>query len=107
METPSLNIDRGKIPLCLERFMGYVRYQRPETMYEGGKIEAWETPFGNAASLVMVSLVDDGKLTITLEDARHPRRMRYRVIFDPAPNTKQTTQDQPKCGLIRFKIPVG
>jgi len=33
----------------------------------------------------MVSLVDDGHLSITLEDARHPERLRYRITFEKAP----------------------
>jgi hypothetical protein len=54
-------------------------------MYEGGRQERWETPFSEAKSLVMVSLVHEGPLVITLEDARHPERQRYRVTFDSAP----------------------
>lgn len=54
-------------------------------MYEGGNQERWETPFADVKSLVMVSLVDDGALTITLEDALDPKRNRYRVRFESAP----------------------
>jgi hypothetical protein len=54
-------------------------------MYEGGRQERWETPFSEVKSLVMVSLVDEGTLVITLEDARHPERIRYRVTFESAP----------------------
>lgn len=54
-------------------------------MYEGGLQERWETPFSAAQSLVVVSIVDAGPLVITLEDARHPSRLRYRVTFEAAP----------------------
>lgn len=41
----------------------------------------WDTPVSDAGSLRMVSLVDDGTLTITLEDAHSEHRDRWRFTF--------------------------
>lgn len=51
-------------------------------MYEKWEAERWETPFSDVESLVMVSLVDDGSLTILLEDARDEERGRWAVRFE-------------------------
>jgi hypothetical protein len=51
-------------------------------MYDGWQVERWETPMSGAKSLVMVSLHDDTRLVVILEDARHPDRRRWRVTFD-------------------------
>ena len=50
-------------------------------MYKGWTIERWQTPVSDAKSLVMVLLVDDGELSVILQDAGAPRRRRYRFIF--------------------------
>ncbi len=54
-------------------------------MYEGGRQERWETPFSEAESLVLVSVFHQGALVLTLEDARHAERQRFRVTFAEAP----------------------
>ena len=54
-------------------------------MYEGWRFERWETPVSDLKSIAMVSLVDDGELTITVEDFRDPARPRWSFRFDRAP----------------------
>jgi hypothetical protein len=48
-------------------------------------VDRWETPFSDLESLVMVSLLDDGQLTVTVEDARSKPRRRWRITFAHAP----------------------
>jgi len=54
-------------------------------MYEDWRIERWDTPVSGLRANVMVSLVDDGKLTLTLEDIHSPQRTRWRFIFNKYP----------------------
>ena len=54
-------------------------------MYEGWRFERWETPISDLKSVAMVSLVDDGALSITVEDLRDPGRSRWRFRFECAP----------------------
>ena len=51
-------------------------------MYDGWKPRRWETPVSDVQGLMMVSLVDDGTLTITLEDERN-RRFQFRFSNYP------------------------
>ena len=54
-------------------------------MYEGWGFERWETPVSDLDSIAMVSLVDDGRLKITVEDLRDTARPRWRFTFRQAP----------------------
>lgn len=45
----------------------------------------WDTPVSNAASLAMVSLVDQDGLHVTVQDHGDPERRRYRFSFARAP----------------------
>jgi len=54
-------------------------------VYEGWRFVRWETPVSDLKSIAMVSLVDDGALTITLEDLRDSARPRWCFRFDHAP----------------------
>ena len=54
-------------------------------MYEDWNFERWETPISDLKSIAMVSLVDDGELTITVEDLRDPSRPRWAFRFTRAP----------------------
>ena len=50
-------------------------------MYEGWQFEKWETPVSHAKSLAMVSLIDDGRLAVILQDLRDARHRRHQFIF--------------------------
>ena len=50
-----------------------------------GPQERWETPVSDAASLAMVSLLDQDGLHITLQDLRDPGRRRFRFSFERVP----------------------
>ena len=54
-------------------------------MEKAGKIERWQTPVSDAKSLAMVSLLDNGKLSITVQDLRDPERRRFRFTFKNYP----------------------
>ena len=54
-------------------------------MYKKWEAIRWETPLSDIRGLQMVSLIDDGQLTITLEDLRDEERKRWSVIFEKAP----------------------
>jgi hypothetical protein len=54
-------------------------------MYEGWKIERWETPVSDVKSLAMVSLVDDGQLSIVLQETRDAIRRRFCLSFKNYP----------------------
>ena len=54
-------------------------------MDKAGKIERWETPVSDAKSLAMVSLLDNGKFSITVQDLRDPQRRRFRFTFTNYP----------------------
>lgn len=54
-------------------------------MYENWQIERWETPVSDAGSLAMVSLIDDGKLSITVQDLRDPEARRLCFVFSKYP----------------------
>jgi hypothetical protein len=54
-------------------------------MYEGWRIQRWDTPVSDNGANRMVSLVDDGELAITLEDAHSPQRLRWRFVFQKYP----------------------
>lgn len=54
-------------------------------MYEGWTFERWETPISDLQSIAMVSLVDDGELTITVEDVMGATRSRWAFRFARAP----------------------
>ncbi|MDO3384493.1 hypothetical protein QWI17_01430 [Gilvimarinus sp. SDUM040013] len=54
-------------------------------MYEKWNAVRWSTQLSDIRSLQMVTLVDDGQLTITVEDLRSPARKRWSIIFEKAP----------------------
>lgn len=54
-------------------------------MYERWRFERWETPISDLKSVAMVSLTDDGTLSIVVEDLRDPSRPRWRFRFIDAP----------------------
>ena len=54
-------------------------------MYEGWQFEDWQTPVSKAKSLQMVSLVDDVKLSILLQDLQDSQRRRFRFTFENYP----------------------
>jgi len=54
-------------------------------VYENWTPVTWETPVSHVESLAMVSLVDDGELRVTLEDARSSPRRRWRFTFYRSP----------------------
>ena len=54
-------------------------------MNKAGKIERWETPVSAAKSLAMVSLLDNGNLSITVQDLRDPERRRFCFTFKNYP----------------------
>jgi len=54
-------------------------------IYEGWRAERWETPFSDVLSLAVVSVVDDGSLKITVEDARGTPRRRWKIDFGRVP----------------------
>jgi hypothetical protein len=49
------------------------------------KFKRWETPVSDAKSLAMVSLLDNGELSITVQNARDPERRRFRFTFKNYP----------------------
>ena len=50
-----------------------------------GHEERWETPVSDAASLALVSLVDQDGLHITVQDLRDTDRRRFRFSFERVP----------------------
>ncbi len=54
-------------------------------MFKGWEASRWDTPVSNLKSIAMVSLIDDGSLTITLEDLRDPKRKQWSFFFKSAP----------------------
>ena len=54
-------------------------------MYEDWNVERWETPVSDAKSLFMVSLIDEGGLAITLQEARDPLPRRFCFTFSNYP----------------------
>lgn len=54
-------------------------------LYAGWLPERWQTPVSDARSLRLVSLVDDGALQLTLEDAHDPNRPRWLFTFHRVP----------------------
>lgn len=53
----------------------------PTRLYAGWTVQRWDTPVSDARSLRLVSLLDDGALHLTLEDAGAPDRPRWRITF--------------------------
>lgn len=66
---------------------------RPVTRRPAGTAERWETPVSDARSLRLVSLVDDGALRLTLEDAGDPARRRWTVVFASAPAYRNVREE--------------
>jgi hypothetical protein len=54
-------------------------------MYKGWKIKRWDTPVSDVSSLVMVSLIDDGMLSITFEAPQLSNRPRWCFTFKKYP----------------------
>jgi len=54
-------------------------------MYEHWQVARWETPVSNAVSLAMVSLIDEGQLSIILQDLKNLRRRRFKFAFTRYP----------------------
>ena len=53
-------------------------------MFKGWRAIRWETPVSNLKSIAMVSLIDNGSLTIVLEDLQGERK-RWSFSFESAP----------------------
>ena len=53
----------------------------------------WDTPVSGARSLRLVSLVDDGALRLTLEDAGDPDRRRWTFVFASAPAYRNVREE--------------
>jgi len=62
-------------------------------MYETWIIERWNTPLSALQSVAMVSLIDDGQLSITFEAPREPGRPRWRVTFENAPGYRNLLEE--------------
>jgi hypothetical protein len=54
-------------------------------LYEGWQLQRWETPISDLKSVSMVSLIDDGALSITVEAARESGRPRWCFRFEQVP----------------------
>jgi hypothetical protein len=55
------------------------------SLYEGWEISQWKSELSGRTSLSQVVLVDDGDLTITVEDLNSPEHERWEIRFYNAP----------------------
>ncbi|MET0400190.1 MAG: hypothetical protein ABW277_25595 [Longimicrobiaceae bacterium] len=65
----------------------------PVTQEPARTVERWETPVSDARSLRLVSLVDDGALRLTLEDAADPVRRRWTFVFASVPAYRNVREE--------------
>lgn len=62
-------------------------------MYQAWQITRWDTPLSDLKSVAMVSLVDDGELSITFEAPRETGRPRWCVTFRTYPGYRNLLEE--------------
>jgi hypothetical protein len=67
-------------------------------MYEGWRIERWDTQLSDRSAVLMVSLVDEKQLTVTVEDTRSPKRERWQFVFARYPAYRNILEEH-RMGL--------